>query len=160
MGRPKEPEYLIELEALYEARFTAFLRAARAITRDTEAARDVVQEAFAAAVRSGASFRRDGRLETWLWRIVVRKAVDVERRRPHLEALQYDVARPAAEEDRPELVAAIRRLPERQRLILFLRYYADLDYAAIAEVLDVSPGTVGASLHAAHSALKVRLASA
>ena len=53
--------------------------------------------------------------------------------------------------------AAIRRLPERQRLTLFLRYYADLDYAAIADVLGVSPGTVGASLHAAHNALEARL---
>ena len=50
--------------------------------------------------------------------------------------------------------AALAALPERQRLALFLRYYADLDYAGIAEALGVSRGTVSATLHAAHSNLK------
>jgi RNA polymerase sigma-70 factor (ECF subfamily) len=149
-----------ELEQLYELRFSAFARTAYAITGDTETARDVVQEAFAVAVGRGASFNGSGPLEGWLWRIVVRRALD-ERRRTRRERVANTVA---AEEpvagsgaDGFDMLAAIRRLPERQRLTLFLRYYADLDYAAIAEVLGVSPGTVGASLHAAHNALEVRL---
>ena len=52
---------------------------------------------------------------------------------------------------------AIRALPERQRLVLFLRYYADLDYGAIAVVLGIRPGTVGAALNAAHDALRGRI---
>jgi RNA polymerase sigma factor (sigma-70 family) len=48
----------------------------------------------------------------------------------------------------------IAALPERQRLTLFLRYYADLDYDSIGEVLGVTSGTVGATLNAAHSALR------
>jgi len=44
-------------------------------------------------------------------------------------------------------------LPERQRLVLFLRYYADLDYRRIAQILGVRTGTVSASLHAAHKTL-------
>lgn len=55
------------------------------------------------------------------------------------------------------LRAAIRALPERQRLILFLRYYADLDYGAIADVLGIRSGTVGAALNAAHDALRGRI---
>ena len=50
--------------------------------------------------------------------------------------------------------AAVALLPERQRIVLFLRYYADLDYAAIGQAAEISPGTVGATLHAAHSALQ------
>jgi DNA-directed RNA polymerase specialized sigma24 family protein len=38
--------------------------------------------------------------------------------------------------------------------MLFLRYYADLEYEAIAIALDVSPGTVGATLNAAHASLR------
>ncbi len=38
--------------------------------------------------------------------------------------------------------------------MLFLRYYADLDYRAIAEALEIRPGTVGATLNQAHSAMK------
>ena len=52
------------------------------------------------------------------------------------------------------LVAA---LPERQRLVLFLRYYADLDYVRIAQILGVRTGTVSASLHAAHKTLRKAL---
>jgi RNA polymerase sigma factor (sigma-70 family) len=53
--------------------------------------------------------------------------------------------------------AAVAALPERQRLALFLRYYADLDYAAIAAILEIKEGTVGATLHAAHAALRAAL---
>ena len=53
--------------------------------------------------------------------------------------------------------ALVAALPERQRLVLFLRYYADLDYAAIAEALAISPGTVGATLSQAQRALQRRL---
>lgn len=63
--------------------------------------------------------------------------------------------------DRRLHAAALRvlmgRLPERQRLVLFLRYYADLDYKAIAAALDISPGTVGATLNAAHASLRLRV---
>jgi RNA polymerase sigma factor (sigma-70 family) len=49
---------------------------------------------------------------------------------------------------------AVRRLPERQRLVLFLRFYADMDYATIADLLEISEGTVGASLNAARKTLR------
>ncbi len=48
-------------------------------------------------------------------------------------------------------------LPERQRLALFLRYYADLDYRSIADVLGVEIGTVGATLNKAHTTLRQQL---
>jgi RNA polymerase sigma factor (sigma-70 family) len=51
----------------------------------------------------------------------------------------------------------IAGLPERQRLVLFLRYYADLDYRSIGNVLDIEMGTVGASLSAARATLRNRI---
>jgi RNA polymerase sigma factor (sigma-70 family) len=48
----------------------------------------------------------------------------------------------------------IAALPERQRLAVFLRYFADLDYQAIATALDVEVGTVSATLAAAHATLR------
>jgi RNA polymerase sigma-70 factor (ECF subfamily) len=45
-------------------------------------------------------------------------------------------------------------LPERQRLVLFLRYYADLPYERIGEVLGIERGTVAATLHAAHASVR------
>jgi RNA polymerase sigma factor (sigma-70 family) len=57
----------------------------------------------------------------------------------------------------PELRGAIAALPERQRLALFLRHYADLDYESIAAVLGVRRGTVAATLHAARESLRQAL---
>jgi len=51
-----------------------------------------------------------------------------------------------------ELRALVATLPERQRLVLFLRYYADLDYQAIGGVLGIATGTVSATLNQAHGA--------
>ena len=77
------------------------------------------------------------------------------KRAPLAEAL----AEPAVNGDAPdrEVRALVAALPERQRLALFLRYYADLDYRAIAQALDVKPGTVAATLNAAHTTLRTLL---
>jgi RNA polymerase sigma factor (sigma-70 family) len=150
---------LARLELLYETRLDAFVRTARAITRDLESARDVVQDAFASAVAKQDSFRHSGELESWVWPIVVRKALDQRRRDLRRRTVEERESMGAGADDAADdrLLEAIRELPDRQRLTLFLRYYADLDYATIAEILEVRPGTVGASLHAAQRTLKVRL---
>ena len=148
---------LEELEALYRSRFDVFARVAASVTGDAERARDAVQEAFATAVRKRGSFRDDGPLEAWVWRIVLNAArSDVRRMVPVVE---YE--EPASTNGHPErdaeLRVALARLPERQRTAVFLRYYADLDYAAIGEALGISSGTVAATLNSAHSALRGRL---
>jgi RNA polymerase sigma factor (sigma-70 family) len=116
-----------------------------------------VQEAFATAVRKRGSFRREGPLEAWVWRIVL-NAARTDVRRTTRAAFHHE---PASSNGRPEhdaeLRLALARLPERQRTAVFLRYYADLDYAAIGEALGISDGTVAASLNAAHAALRIRL---
>ena len=149
---------LDELEALYRSRFDVFTRVAASVTGDAERARDAVQEAFATAVRKRGSFRGEGPLEAWVWRIVLNAArSDVRRSIP--PAVDYD--EPASANGYPEQDAELRlalsHLPERQRTAVFLRYYADLDYAAIGEALGIRAGTVAATLNAAHSAIRSRL---
>ena len=142
---------LFELEALYRERFRHFVRVATAVVHDEDRAVEAVQEAFAAAVRSRRAFRRDGPLEAWVWQMVVNAA----RKAPRVQAEPLDEF--AAEETKEAsnvVRTAITQLPERQRLALFLRYYADLDYRSIATALEISPGTVGASLNAAHATLR------
>jgi RNA polymerase sigma-70 factor (ECF subfamily) len=142
---------LSELEALYRQRFPHFVRVATALLRDEDGAVEAVQEAFAAAVRARRSFRGEGPLEAWVWRMVVNEA----RKAKRFAGAPLDdyIAAPATDESSP-IRAAIAQLPERQRIALFLRYYADLDYRSIAAALDISPGTVGASLNAAHATLR------
>ena len=148
---------LDEIEALYRGRFDAFIRTATAICGDPDAGRDAVQEAFASAVRKRSTFRRDGTLEAWLWSIVVNEARSRARRRDPVPGMRTAPSEDGRGSETDALRAALAALPERQRLAAFLRYYADLDYAGIAAVLGISPGTVGATLNAAHAALRQRL---
>jgi RNA polymerase sigma-70 factor, ECF subfamily len=141
-----------ELEVLYRAKFPTFLRVATAIVRDEDRALDAVQEGFAAAIRDRRRFRREGPLEAWVWRMVVNAALkSLRNRAPTLVETSSNGAAPTVPGD---LRPAIEALPERQRTVLFLRYFADLDYRTIAAALDVTPGTVGSTLNAAHAALR------
>ena len=154
--RSKPGASLSEIEAVYRERFPELRRVAAAIVGDRDAALDVVQEAFGRAIRRRKTYRGDGPLEAWIWRIVVNTATDYRRPRP-VPVVQDTVSSNGHLEESAALAAAIALLPERQRLALFLRYYADLDYDTIAETLGVEPGTVAASLNAAHAALRKAL---
>ena len=142
---------LDQLEALYRARLPEFRRVAAAIAGDRELGCDAVQEAFASAVRQRRSFRGSGTLEAWVWRIVVNAARDARRHKPALAEPHEAATNGHAP------VLPLDLLTERQREIVFLHYFADLDYAAIGEALAISPGTVGATLNAARRALREAL---
>jgi RNA polymerase sigma-70 factor, ECF subfamily len=146
---------LDEIEHVYRERLPEYRRVAAAVLGDRELALDAVQEGFALAVRRRATFRGDGSLEAWLWRIVVNAARRQARRRPDEAELAEAGGRDngSAAEPRELVRAAVALLPERQRLVLFLRYYADLDYGAIADTLDISTGTVAATLSSAHASM-------
>jgi RNA polymerase sigma-70 factor (ECF subfamily) len=145
------------IEMLYRQRYGRFRDGVATITGDHESARDVVQEAFARALRKRRSFRGEGSLEAWVWRIALRTAREHVRRVPGA-SLNGSVPATLAEPDRdPVLAEALRTLPPKRRLIVFLRYFADLSYAQIAELCDVSEGTVGATLAQARAALEEQL---
>jgi RNA polymerase sigma-70 factor (ECF subfamily) len=147
-----------QLEALYRDRFEHFARVASAICGDLDLGRDAVQGAFMTAIRKRRAYRGSGSLESWIWRIVVNEARRLARE-PRVEPLEAagEPARNGHGDDPLGLRAWIAALPERQREALFLRYYADLEYRAIAEVLGVEVGTVSATLSAAHHTLRKRL---
>jgi RNA polymerase sigma factor (sigma-70 family) len=145
-----------DLEALYRARYRHFLRVAVLITRDEGNAHDAGQEGFAATIRSLASYRGEGPLEAWVWRAVFNAAKKQQR---HSSAAALEGDEPTSRQNGDEAGARLVRtwvasLPERQRLTVYLRYYADLDYQEIATVLDVAVGTVSATLSAAHRSLR------
>jgi RNA polymerase sigma-70 factor, ECF subfamily len=143
-----------DLELLYRQRFGRFVRVANAVLHDEDRAVDAVQDAFATAVRRRRRFRGDGPLEAWVWRIVVNSARRAIVRRPP-DVVPHEWSEPLTAV--ADVRAAVARLPERQRLALFLRYYADLDYDAIAAVLGISVGTVGATLNAARANVRASL---
>ncbi len=149
------------LAGLYEDGYRRYLRVAEAIVGDTELAHDAVQDAFARAIRGRSGYRAGGSVEGWLWRTVVNTAKSARRDAPPphlpLDVVGEDLPARGADGSHGELASLVAELPERQRFILFLRYYADLDYQQIAETLEISAGTVGATLNQAHAALKQRL---
>ena len=140
---------LDELEALYRARLQQYTRLAAAIAGDEELGRDAVQDAFAKAVRKRRRFRGEGPLEAWVLRIVVNAARDARRR--HFRGVELPEPIAARAE---ELGLPLELLTDRQREVLFLHYYADLDYDSIAHALGISAGTVGATLSAARRTLR------
>lgn len=152
------PPTIDDLEALYRDGYPHFLRVAEAITGRPDVAKEAVNEAFAGAIRGRADHRGDGSVESWIWACVVNAARSARRREPALAAPD-DAPEPGVSFDWDDdpLRELVGRLPERQRLALFLRYYADLDYREIAAVLGVERGTVGATLHKAHDALRTHL---
>jgi RNA polymerase sigma factor (sigma-70 family) len=130
------------------------------VVGSSELAADIVHEGFVRAVRQRHRFEGRGDLEGWVWQIVVNAARDA-RAKQRVEHELDDLSDPAAVADDPrrDLVrAAVEQLPERQRLVLFLRYYADLDYRTIAAAVAISEGTVAATLSAAHGRLRQLLA--
>jgi RNA polymerase sigma-70 factor (ECF subfamily) len=145
---------LVELERLYRVRHRHFVEVARAITGDSERAAEAVQDGFANAIRSRRTFRGEGPLEAWVWRAVV-NAARTAVLRPLVEVgSAVEVGEVAAPASVAELAPFVSALPERQRLVVFLRYYADLDYRAIAVALDVEVGTVSATLASAHRTIR------
>lgn len=161
-GGSSSPRAPVEaLGELYRRSYHRYLRVAEAIAGDVELAHDAVQDAFARAIRGRFEHRGAGSLEGWVWRTVVNTARNARRDLPppSLPLDELGDASSSSNGNVPggDVRAMIAALPERQRLVLFLRYYADLDYVRIADVLEIQPGTVGATLNQAHAALRSAL---
>jgi RNA polymerase sigma factor (sigma-70 family) len=147
------------VESVYRRRHREFLRVATAITGSSELGEDAVQEGLARALSRRSTFRGTGTVEAWLWKVIVNAARNLASRAPRSESLQNEEMAGVVDDDYTSAVRdSLGVLSERQRLVLFLRYYADLDYAAIAQVLGIRRGTVSATLNQAHAALRPLLA--
>ena len=151
---PAADATLEAIEGVYRSRGAAFLRVATAITGDAAAAHDSVQEGFALAIRHRSRYRGDGPLEAWIWRLVVNAARSQRRRRAPVPTADTGTTQARHPPTSPSCARSSRSLPERQRLAVFLRYYADLDYAAIGTALGIRTGTVSATLAAGIRSLR------
>jgi len=141
------------------------------ILKDGQEARDVVQEVFIKAIRERRFFDVDFRMKAWLFRVtsnlcfnIVRDRrrrgdiLDAAPRKEHTDADQMDLVFQG--EQRAEVLQAIETMNEDHREILMLRYYDDLSYAEIAEVLDIKLGTVMSRLSRARCRLQEVIDSA
>jgi RNA polymerase sigma-70 factor (ECF subfamily) len=145
-------ETVAGIERLYRERYTRFRNGVAPVTGSYETAHDAVQEGFARALRASPQYAGRGSLEGWVWRIVLRTAL--EQRRPG-EEISLDAVDPEFVEPERDfaLTTAVHALPPRQRLVVFLRYFADLSYQTIAEAMEIDAGTVAATLAQARATL-------
>ena len=155
-------------EALVRRHQAAALRVAYSVGGGD--AEDSVQEAFVKAYRNLHRFRDGAPFRPWVLRIVANEASNARRsagRRVHLAVRATTTGSTVAgspEEDvlvakqREQLVAAMATLPERDRLVLAYRWFAELSEAEMADALGCRPGTVKSRLSRAHERLRAALA--
>ena len=137
---------------------------AGSIVKDWHEAYDVVQEVFIRAMRETRFFLPEFRMKAWLFRVTTNLCFNMVRDRKRRGAIlegMHKVDRAHADqldrvfqsERREEVLAAIDTMTSDHREILLLRYYDDLSYAEIADVLEIKLGTVMSRLSRARARL-------
>ncbi len=137
---------------------------ARYIVKDHQEAYDVVQEVFIKAMRESRLFDDDFKIKAWLYRVTSNLCFNQVRNRKRRGAILDTMMKPEAfgadqletvfaGEQRGEVMAGLDKLSEDHKEILILRYYDDLSYAEIADVLQVKLGTVMSRLSRARMRL-------
>jgi RNA polymerase sigma-70 factor (sigma-E family) len=135
---------------LYGTHYRALVHLAALLVRDMATAEEVVQDAFIAMHASWLRLRNTDKALAYLRQSVVNKSRSVLRHRVVMDRNAPKPAPdvPSAEQgaltllERSSVIKALRKLPERQREALVLRYYADMSEAQIASVMGISRGAV------------------
>lgn len=149
-------------QSLLDSHAAEVARLCRALAGPDDAA-DCEQETWLAALRAYPSLRHAGNLRGWLLTIAARTATDGHRaraRRPMPVAVLPDTAAapvPVAHDG--DLWTRVRRLPERQRLAIGLRYALDLPHAEVAATLGCTPAASRRLVSDGLSALRTELRS-
>lgn len=153
------------LDVLLERHVDRVHAICRRILGNREDALDATQEALISVARSIDRFDGRAAFTTWLYRVASNAALDELRRRKRRPTPAAPLIDPAAPGTGPEAVgdridvdAALARIPEEFRVAVVLRDLCDLDYAQIADVLDLPPGTVRSRIARGRAALAVQLA--
>jgi len=158
------------LTDLYAAHWRSLVRLSWLLVRDQQLAEETVQDAFVAMHSRWSKLRNQDLALAYLRRCVANSSRSVLRHRKvedrylscETSAMnaQGVTDEPSAETRalkhaaEAQLLAALRRLPRRQREVLTLRYYLDLSEAQIADALSISAGSVKAHAHRGLAALR------
>lgn len=154
-------EVLGHFTDLVERHTDQWYRVALRIVLDHDAAQDAVQEACIKMWTHWASYRGEAQRSTWAYRFVVNEALNIQRRSRSKSSV--DPSELAGVPDSPYFAAdaalaalygAVAQLPEQQRLVFQLRYFDELPYAEIAQILGTSTGGLKANYH--HAVAKIK----
>lgn len=143
-----------------DAAFTAYVEARRghlrrlafALCGDWHRAEDLLQTTLTKLYVAWPRLQRQGAEDAYARRILVTSNIDEGRRpwrreRPGLDGIDEPIAGPTGVETTDALLAALKELPQTQRKVVVLRFWADLSVDATAAELGIAPGTVKAHTH-------------
>jgi RNA polymerase sigma-70 factor, ECF subfamily len=156
MGRRRDDE----IDALFRDHFAPLARGLAFSAGSLDAASDAVQDAFVQLHRHWRKVSQYDDPVAWVRRVAVHKVANQRRGLARRDVAVDRIAGAPAEVDDPDhaarldLMAAVGRLPEGQRLIVGLFYLSALPVADIAAALEISEGTVKSQLHDARAALR------
>lgn len=137
----------------------------RRMVIDHDDADDVLQNTFIKIWKNIGGFKEEAELYTWLYRIATNEALTfLKKKRTKfflpLNDIEYKLSQSLeadsyfhADEIQLKLQKAILSLPEKQRLVFNMKYYEELKYEAISEILNTSVGALKASYH--HAVKKI-----
>ena len=125
---------------------------------DHDLAQDILQDTFIKAYQNFHQFKQESQLYTWLYRIATNESLQQlnkmkkmqksdEEVGNHLQNLVADNVQPSADEIQVLLQKAINTLPDKQKLVFKMRYYDDLPYEDISQILEMSVGTCKTNYH-------------
>jgi len=147
----------------YRERLYFHIRKILIVHDDTD---DALQNTFLKIWEKLDCFREQSSLFTWIYRIATNEALALLKKRKKLKNLdQADIEsifNASAEADswfegdqvQRKLLNAIRRLPEKQQVVFNMRYFGDLKYEEISEILSISIGSLKASYHHARKKIE------
>ena len=130
---------------------------------------DLLQDIFVKIWSSLSTFRGESQLYTWLYRIATNESLNFLQKQKIRAALQFESMTSKIEERIDEdtlldgdqlqrdLMKAIQRLPSKQRTVFIMRWFDDLSYEDISEILGTSVGALKASYHFASEKIKAEL---
>jgi RNA polymerase sigma-70 factor (ECF subfamily) len=144
------------------------------MVQNVEEAEDLAQEVFIQVFQSINSFRGDSKLSTWIYRISITKALDLERKKRTLKRLEYfkntigigtreeetisDFNHPGIDllnkEKSAILFKALKKIPENQRIAFTLIKAEGLSYAEVGEIMKISTGAIESLIQRAKTNLK------
>jgi RNA polymerase sigma-70 factor, ECF subfamily len=129
-----------------------------------EDAEDILQETFINVYRFAGSFNGQSRIYTWLYRIATNECIRWMKKKKTKKGESSDLSLMKRENDgyfpveETEIIhkfqQAIQQLPEKQRIVFNLRYYDDLNYEEIGQILNSSVNTLKTNYHYATEKIK------
>ncbi|WPU95885.1 sigma-70 family RNA polymerase sigma factor [Mucilaginibacter sabulilitoris] len=143
----------------------------RRMVIDHDDADDLVQDVFIKVWKNLLSFRNDAQLYTWMYRIASNECITFLNKKKQknnvpLDDVAYELADTLADSSyfngdqaQRKLQEALLTLPEKQRLVFNMKYYDDMKYEEISDVLGTSVGALKASFHLAVKKIEAFLLS-